>query len=178
MSRFILAALAALTLVGLFASATAANADDHDGVECVVAGSTVVDCEDDGIYDEHGENCEVVHYHGDLKGVGDPDEDGCGHGEVTEQPIAAEEDDSGFLNTVYDWFDVAIQGLTTGFSPKSVQESVEIVEDAAPSIAENAQNAEDYFEAYPDAPDRDRYTLEDETEDHGWLYNAFWGLFE
>jgi hypothetical protein len=168
-----------IAIAGLARPEAVSSADDEEqAVECVVAGATVIDCDDEGIWDAHGENCEVVHYHGELNGAPDPDENGCGHGEVTERPVASEEEDSGILDTIYTWFDVAFQGISGGFSPKSVQESVEIVEEASEGIAANAENAEEYFETYPDAPDRDRYTLENESGEHGWLYNAFWGLFE
>jgi hypothetical protein len=166
-----------IAVAGLARPEAVSSADDEEqAVECVVAG-TVIDCDDEGIRDAHPDNCDVVHYHGELNGLPDPEEDGCGHGEVTERPVAAEED-SGIFDTIYTWFDVVFQGISGGFSPKSVQESVEIVEEASEGMAETAENAEEYFETYPDAPDRDRYTLEDESGDHGWLYNAFWGLFE
>ena len=164
-----------LALVGAFASVSSVGADSH---ECAVAG-VAVDCDDPGVTDEHGENCAVWHYHGDLNGVPDPNEYGCGHGEVTDgPPPPAVEEESSNWETFTDWADALFQGISGGFSPKAVAESTDIVVDASEGIAANAENAEAYFEAYPDAPDRDRYTLADETEDHGWLYNAFWGLFE
>ena len=164
-----------LALVGAFASVNSVGADSH---ECSVAG-VAIDCDDEGVYDEHGENCTVWHYHGDLNGVPDPDPTGCGHGEVFDgPPPPAEEEPSGAWETFTDWADALFQGVSGGFSPKNVSDSVDIVVDASEGMAETAENAEEYFEAYPDAPGRDRYTLEDETEDHGWLYNTFWGLFE
>ncbi len=180
MTRTGLAIMLAVSLVALFTTVTSARADEHDDaeVECVVAGATVIECDDEGITEDHGENCDVIHYHGDLNGAGDPDEYGCGHGEVTEQPVASEEEDSGYWESFTDWADALFQGISGGFSPKNVSESVDIVEEASEGIAENIENVEEYFETYEDAPDRDRYTLENEGGDHGWLYNAFWGLFE
>jgi hypothetical protein len=54
---------------------------------------------------------------------------------------------------------VAVQAVTTGFSPKAIHDSVDIVKDATPSIKANADNTNAYFEVYPDAPSRERYTL-------------------
>lgn len=163
-----------LLLLGAFASVDSVRADEH---ECAVAG-VAIDCDDEGVYDEHGENCEYVHYHGDLNGVGDPDPSGCGHGAVTTGPPATATPASSYWNTFTDWADALFQGISGGFSPKAVAESVDIVVDASEGMAANAENAEAYFEAYPDAPSREGYTLENEGGEHGWLYNAFWGLFE
>ena len=93
-------------------------------------------------------------------------------------PVAATEEPSGAWNTFTDWVDALFQGVSGGFSPKNVADSVDIVVDASEGMAATAENAEDYFDANPDAPGRDRYTLENEGGEHGWLYNTFWGLFE
>ncbi len=169
-----LAGALALLMLGVFASVDPVRADEH---ECAVAGQAI-DCDDEGIYTEHG-NCGYVHYHGDLHGTPDPDEEGCGHGAVTDgPPVAATEEPSGAWNTFTDWVDALFQGVSGGFSPKNVADSVDIVVDASEGMAATAENAEDYFDANPDAPGRDRYTLENEGGEHGWLYNTFWGLFE
>ena len=170
----------ALLLLGAFASVDSVRADEHDEVpfECVV-GEVVIDCDDEGISGDHGVNCDVVHYHGDLNGKPDPDEYGCGHGEVFEQDVTPEEEeDSGYWETFTDWADALFQGVSGGFSPKNVSDSVDIVVDASEGMAETAENANEYFDANPDAPGRERYTLENEGGEHGWLYNTFWGWFE
>ena len=180
MRRIGLGLMLGMAMVALFVSVNSALADEHDSgepVECIV-GSTVIDCDDEGISDDHGENCDVVHYHGELNGVGDPDEYGCGHGEVFEQDVTQEEEEPSNWEAFTDWADALFQGISGGFSPKAVADSTNIVVEASEGIAANAENAEEYFEVYEDAPDRDRYTLENEGGDHGWLYNAFWGLFE
>ncbi|MCR4284279.1 MAG: hypothetical protein NUV64_03140 [Parcubacteria group bacterium] len=162
---------------------------DH---EAMVAGQ-VVPLVDASL--NHGENCDYVHYHGDLNGVSDPSPDGCGHGVVT--ILAHDEDDesiipevkekeekgrSGIWNTITDWLDVAFQAISGGFSPKTVSDSVDIVEDATPSLKETADNAEEYFDTYEDAPSRERYTLETENPEENapipGIYRWFWGLFE
>ncbi|MAZ40757.1 hypothetical protein CL654_01395 [bacterium] len=163
---------------------------DH---EAMVAGQ-VVPLADTSL--SHGENCDDVHYHGELNGVPDPAPDGCGHGIVTILPhdedgesivpkeeSEEEEDDSpSAWGRFTDWLDAVFQGLTGGFSPKTVSDSVDIVEDATPSLRETADNAEEYFDTYEDAPSRERYTLEDENPEENApapsLYRRFWSLFE
>lgn len=149
-----------------------------------------VDCDSPTI--ETGPNCPQLHYHGTLNGVADPDPAACGHGLVVtvspeEQAREAEETEKAeeapsIWSKITDWFDALFQGLTGGFSPKTVSDSVDIVEDAAPSMKETADNAEEYFDTYEDAPDRDRYTLEDENPEENApapsLYRWFWSMFE
>ena len=73
----------------------------------------------------------------------------------------------------------SILGVFTGVSPFDTKQAVDTVAEAAPSIQENRENAEEYFDAYPDAPDRDRYTMADEDlSNKTSLYKWFWGLFE
>lgn len=175
----------AVTAVALISSVRSVDAQTPqptpEGTRCAVAPETVIPCDDPGITDAHAPNCSTRHYHGMLNGVADPNPQGCGHGEVVSL-----EDNRWFWErwnwgAIFDWFDVGVQGATTGQSPKSIYDSVAIVEDAAPSIAESAENADEYFEVYPDAPDRDRYTLDREDpegEGKSWLYRWFWGLFE
>ncbi len=69
----------------------------------------------------------------------------------------------------------------TGVDPFVVSDSVDIVVESSEGIAETRDNGDEYFDAYPDAPSRERYTLE--TEDLSdkplpGLYEAFWSLFE
>lgn len=180
MTRSGLGLMLAVALVALFASVNSALADEHDGaepVECIV-GTTVIACDDGGISRDHGENCDVVHYHGELNGVEDPDLYGCGQGEVLEQNVTPQEEETGNWEAFTDWADALFQGLSGGFSPKAVAESTDIVVEASEGIAANAENAEEYFEVYEDAPDRDRYTLENEGGEHGAFYHWFWGWFE
>ena len=69
----------------------------------------------------------------------------------------------------------------TGVDPFSVSDAVDIVAENSESLAETRDNAEEYFEAYPDAPGRDRYTLEGEDlEDKPapGVYKWFWSHFE
>ena len=164
-----------------FGSSVYVFADDEltrpEGTTCEVNGITI-DCDDPAI--ETGPNCNPLHYHGNLNGVADPDPEGCGHGLVLS--VAPKEETSSTWNKITDWLDVFFQGLTGGFSPKTVSDTVDIVEDASPSLKETTDNAGEYFKAYPDAPGRDRYTLKDENPEENAiassLYRWFWGLFE
>jgi hypothetical protein len=76
--------------------------------------------------------------------------------------------------------DVVVQAVTNGFSPKSVQESVEIVEEATPSIKENIDNIEEWREANPEDPTVGRAFREPDNDPEGknWLYRWFWGLID
>lgn len=164
-------------------SGTVSAQEDHEpppGTTCEVAGVTI-DCEDAGITDAHDPNCLFLHYHGELEGVSDPEPNGCGHGPV-ESVAPSTPDSSSTWETVTDWLDVFFQSISGGFSPKTVDDSVDIVVDATPSIKENADNAEEYFDTYEDAPDRDRYTLETENPEENapspTIYRWFWSWFE
>ena len=88
--------------------------------------------------------------------------------------------DGGASVEVSDVADVAVQAVTTGFSPKAIYDSVDIVKDSAPDIKLNADNANAYFDAYPDAPSRERRSLTDGSANAPFpkLYKWFWGLFE
>lgn len=178
--------------VVVFLAVSSVALADH---EAMVAGQ-VVPLADASL--NHGENCDYVHYHGELNGVPDPSPDGCGHGVVTilahdendesiipeVKDVKPEEGDKspGLWGRFTDWVDVVIQGITGGFSPKTVSDSVDIVEDATPSLKETADNAEEYFDTYPDAPSRERYTLETENPEENApipaIYRWFWGFFE
>lgn len=147
-------------IVALFGVSNTALADH----EAMVAGQ-VVPLADASL--EHGANCDDVHYHGELNGVPDPAPDGCGHGIVTILPH--DEDDESIIpeekteekktkspsvwERFTDWLDVLVQGITGGFSPKTVSDSVDIVEEAAPSIAENVENIEEYRESVDEGED-------------------------
>ena len=177
---FLVAAMA-LTYGAQGAGAQTPDPTPPEGTRCAVAPETVIPCDDPGITDAHAPNCPSLHYHGTLNGAADPNPQGCGHGEMVSLAPEPSFWDSWDWGTFFDWFDVGVQGATTGQSPKSIYDAVAIVEDAAPSIAENVETAEEYFEVYPDAPDRPRYTLEDEDpegEGKSWLYDWFWGLWE
>lgn len=177
-----------LFLLALFVPPNAVFADH----EAMVAGQ-VIPLKDASL--SHGENCDEVHYHGDLNGISDPDPDGCGHGAVNILPHdedgesivpktekGEEEKSSSLWGRFTDWVDALFQGISGGFSPKTVYDSVDIVEDATPSIKENAENAEEYFDTYEDAPGRDRYTLETENPEENAplpsLYRWVWSIFE
>lgn len=185
-----LLAVALLFLLGVPATVAAQLGEGApEGTTCEVNGVTIP-CDDAGIYDAHDPNCAFLHYHGELNGQPDPDEYGCGHGEVYSVAPGAEgvtaetesDDDSSAWNTFLDWADALFQGLTGGFSPKTVNDSVDIVEESSESMAETKENAEEYFDAYEDAPDRDRYTLEDENPEENApapsVYRWFWSFFE
>ena len=186
-----------LFAVGIFFFGNSINVHANDepsrpeGTTCEVNGIEI-DCDSPAI--EIGPNCPYLHYHGTLNGVPDPDPTACGHGmvlsvapkeetkEVEKAPSTEVEKAPSTWSKIADWFDALFQGITGGFSPKNVSDSVDIVEDATPSIKETADNAEEYFDAYEDAPDRDRYTLEDENPEENApapsLYRWFWGWFE
>ncbi len=148
------------------------------GTTCHVAGVTIP-CDASGITPPHAPNCPEPHYHEMLGDVPDPDPHGCGHGPVT--TIAPPAEGHGFWHSVYEGLSALLEGAI-GFSPSEVQESVDAVAEAAPAIAENAEKADEYFEVYPDAPDRPRYTLETEHPEENApapsLYRWFWSFFE
>jgi hypothetical protein len=69
----------------------------------------------------------------------------------------------------------------TGVDPFAVSDSVDIVVENSTSLAETRDNAEEYFDAYEDAPDRARYTLEGEDlsdKPAPGVYEFFWSFFE
>lgn len=167
-----------------------------------VAGKTIIDSSDLGIRGTD-DGCDSIHYHGTLNGVADPDIHGCGHGIVSVIPHGDGDGETippplpsgpSFPARVWKWLGswftdsqketmvnvVDVAADANGIAPPgTVSETVDIVRDAAPSIKENADNAEKYFDTYEDAPDRDRYTLEGENkENKSSLYLWFWGLFE
>jgi hypothetical protein len=170
----------------------------------MVAGK-VIEPTDRGIYEEHGANCPYRHFHGTLDGVADPAPDGCGHGKVESIPHGDGDGESVPTTTdkpnifqrawrsVSDWWNksgsetaknvVDVAAESNGIPPPfQTAELVDQVKDAAPSIKENADKANEYFDTYEDAPDRDRYTLENENPEQNapapGLYRWFWGLFE
>jgi len=178
-----------LFAVGIFFFGNSINVHANDepsrpeGTTCEVNGIEI-DCDSPAI--ETGPRCPYLHYHGTLNGVPDPDPTACGHGMVLS--VAPKEETKevekvpSTWSKITDWLDALFQGITGGFSPKNVSDSVDIVEDATPSIKETADNAEEYFDTYEDAPDRDRYTLEDENPEENApapsVYRWFWSWFE
>ncbi len=84
----------------------------------------------------------------------------------------------------WDYFKGCLGGICeaiTGVDPFVVSETVDIVVESSEGIAETRDNAEEYFDAYPDAPDRPRYTLEGEDlsdKPAPGLYKWFWSFFE
>lgn len=176
----LLLAVLALVVVGGASRALAQDPTPPPGTRCAVEGGPIIPCDDPGISDAD-RGCPGLHYHGELNGVADPDPTGCGHGLVVS--VAPEEPDrSGLLNSVLDYLDALFQGISGGFSPKTVYDTVDIVEDEASSLAATKENAEEYFEAYPDAEGRPRFTLEDENPEENApipsLYRWFWSWFE
>jgi len=112
----------------------------------------------------HGDGCDDLHYHGELNGKSDPDPDGCGHGVATilahnkdDESIIPEKKDTNNQSSLWgkftDWLDVAFQAISGGFSPKTVDDSVDIVEEATPSIKENIDTIEVYRETVPEDED-------------------------
>lgn len=170
-----------------------------------VAGKTIIDSNDAGIKGTD-DGCDALHYHGTLNGAADPEPNGCGHGLVTVIPHGDGDGETippplpkgpNFPARVWKWLgswftteqketmvnviDVAAEA--NGIAPPgTVSDTVDIVKDAAPSIKDNADKAEKYFDTYEDAPDRDRYTLEGENPEENapspTFYRWFWGLFE
>lgn len=102
--------------------------------------------------------------------------------EVPEKPTEYTVEESG--PSFWDTCKGIIGGVcsaVTGVDPFAVADSVDIVVENSESIAETRDNAEDYFDAYPDAEDRPRYTLETEDlEDKPApaVYSFFWSFFE
>lgn len=103
---------------------------------------------------------------------------------VPDQPAeySAQESDSGpgFLDYCKGFIG-GVCSAVTGVDPFAVNDAVDIVAENSDSLAETRDMADDYFDAYPDAPDRGRYTLENEDlsdKPAPGLYEAFWSLFE
>ncbi|MEK7156762.1 MAG: hypothetical protein AAB790_03060 [Patescibacteria group bacterium] len=170
-----------------------------------VGGKILIDSNDPGIRGTDN-GCNAIHYHGTLDGVADPDSDGCGHGLVTVIPHGDGDGETipaplpkgpSFPARVWTWLGswftsgqkeaavnvIDVVAESNGIAPPgTVSDTVDIVRDAAPSIKANADNADAYFDTYEDAPDRDRYTLENENPEENApvpsLYRWFWGLFE
>lgn len=129
-------------------------------------GTVIIDSADEGIYEEHGGNCAYRHYHGELNGVTDPAENGCGHGEVKSivhgdgdgeslPPPPAKSNWSQFTEWLGSWFtednvmdviDVAAEanGLPP---PGDVRDLVDIVKEATPQIMEKVEGIEEYRES-------------------------------
>ena len=165
-------------------------------------GKTIIDSNDAHIRGTD-DGCDSIHYHGTLNDVADPDIHGCGHGVVEVIPHGDGDGETipaplpkgpSFPGRVWKWLGswftteqkktigdvVDVAAEANGIAPPgTVSDTVDIVVEAAPSIKENADNANKYFDTYKDAPDRDRYTLEGENmENKTSLYKWFWGLFE
>lgn len=186
--------IAALVLVPSFASA------NHKAY----VGKTIIDSSDPHIKGTD-DGCDQIHYHGTLNDVADPDIHGCGHGVVEVIPHGDGDGETippplpkgpSFPARVWNWLgskfsseaketvgnvvDVAAEANGI-LPPGQTAELVDIVKDATPSIMENADTAEKYYDTYTDEnePDRDRYTLEGENvENKTSFYKWFWGLFE
>lgn len=137
----------------------------------------------------HGENCDDVHYHGDLNGIDDPDPEGCGHGIVTILPhddndesivpeTETEEEDDGpsVWSKIGNFFaniaDVVVQALG-GSSPKSISDSVDIVVEAAPSIKEKIDNIKAYRESAGDEDTLGIYDTSTDDLEEGSLSKRF-----
>lgn len=115
----------------------------------------------------------------ELSDINDPDIDvttpQTTKGSTGAATITQEED---WVDTVLGWADALFQGISGGFSPKTVNDTVEIVEEAAPSIKKNIDNIEEWRTANPDDPTVGRAFREADTEEHNWLYDWFWGLLQ
>ena len=104
--------------------------------------------------------------------------------QVPDQPAEYTAPESESSASVWDYCLGAIGGAcaaVTGVDPFAVYDSTEMVVEASESLAETRDNADDYFDEYPDAPSRERYTLETEDLDDKpapGFYEAFWSLFE
>jgi len=170
-----------------------------------VGGKVIIDSNDPGIKGTE-DGCDSIHYHGMLNDVADPAPRGCGHGVVTVIPHGDGDGETippplpkgpSFPARVWAWLGswftteqketmvnvVDVAAEANGIAPPgTVSDTVDIVRDAAPSIKANADNAEQYFDTYEDAPDRDRYTLEGENPEENApspsLYRWFWSFFE
>lgn len=113
----------------------------------------------------HGEGCDDVHYHGELNGKPDPDPDGCGHGIVTilehdedgnsiiPETKKEEKKSSSAWERFTDWLDVVFQAISGGFSPKTVSDTVDIVKDETPALADKTDSIEQYRESVPEGED-------------------------
>lgn len=170
-----------------------------------VGGTIIIDSNDPGIKGTD-DGCDAIHYHGILDGVADPDIHGCGHGLVTVIPHGDGDGETippplpkgpSFPTRVWTWLgswftdkqkETAVNVIdvvadANGIAPPgTVSDTVDIVRDAAPSLKETIDNADEYFDTYEDAPDRDRFTLETENPEENapapWIYRWFWGLFQ
>ncbi len=135
-------------------------------------GRVVIDSGDRGIYSEHGANCDVRHYHGELNDVADPAPDGCGHGEVV--AIVHGDGDGESLpppkkstwdrfwgwvgsllpskETVGNVVDVAAEANGI-LPPNQTAEIVDIVVEQTPQIMEKAEGIKEYRESVPEGED-------------------------
>ena len=130
------------------------------------AAGQVIDSNDSGITPAHEGSCEVMHYHGTLNGVADPNPNGCGHGQVTliahgdgdgETLPAPAPAEKSLWSRFWSWvgsltkedavnvIDVAAEA--NGIPPPgTVSDAVDITREATPSIMENIGNIEEYRE--------------------------------
>jgi len=164
-----------LTLIFIFTLFFAFAITAYADHEAMVAGE-VVPLADVSL--SHGENCDDIHYHGELNGKTDPNPDGCGHGVVAilshdeegESVVpkeATETDDdggSGFWSGVGEFFGNVVDVVLSGMGiapPKTVHDAVDIVEDSTPSIKENKDNIERVRETTPPEEDTLNYHTTD-----------------
>lgn len=141
-------------------------------------GSVIIDSADYGVYGEHGANCNVRHYHGDLNGVPDPAPDGCGHGKVKLISHGDGDGESippppkkGFWDGVGDWLSSIFTRENVGnvvdvaaeangiLPPNQVGELVDITKEMTPQIMEKAEGIKAYRESID--PEEDTLGLYD-----------------
>jgi hypothetical protein len=127
-----------------------------------VGGDVIVDSADANMRAEHGENCAVRHYHGELNGIADPAPDECGYGEIraiahgdADESLSATTEKPNVLvrawNAVSEWWNrrgredaknvVDVAAESNGIPPPfQVAEIVDILKDETPAIKEKIDN--------------------------------------
>lgn len=154
-----------ITILALFALVVvpAQSFAEH---KSAVAGQ-IIESDDSGITEAHGEICGVLHYHGELNGVSDPAPNGCGHGEVTriahgdgdgESLPPAPVEKKSLWSRFVSWVKslnkedaknvVDVVAEANGIPPPNqISDIVDITKEATPSIMENVENIKEYRES-------------------------------
>jgi len=160
-----------------------------------VAGQ-VINSDDPGIAEAHGEVCDTRHYHGELNDIADPNPHGCGHGEVI--AIAHDGGDGetippppkkGLWDRFVSWLgslnrDDAVNVIdvvaeSNGIPPPgTVSDTVDIVKGETPAIMEKVEGIREYRESVSEEDDTlDLYRNPAEGLEEGSISQRFFKWF-
>ncbi len=177
--------LSAVTLLLLGASVASAAG------EFMVNGK-LIDANDPGITEAHGEVCAVKHYHGVLDGVADPAPDGCGHGEVvpSTSPVGTKTESlpARFFTWLGSFFSdetketaknvIDVAAEANGIPPPgTVSDVVDIVKDATPAIKEKIDTIKEYRETAGEEDTLGIYNNLDKVSENPTLSERFFRWF-